>query len=1078
MSDIRNWLEEHGLGEFTAIFVEERVELETLPDLTEQDLKDLGFPLGSRKKLLRAISSLNEGSRVAPDLGPVESPPTTAMPSGGAERRQLTVMFCDLVGSTELAQRLDPEDLRLINRHYQELAREAIESHEGFVARYMGDGVLAYFGYPVAHEDDPELAVRAGHALIKALVENVAGEPIAARIGIATGPVVVGDLIGEGSSLENAVVGETPNLAARLQALAPPNGIVAAEATRRLVGDIFRFLALPAQDIRGFVQPVQAYQVGVELVGQSRFGAHAGTTLSPFLGREEEMELLMRRWHRAERGEGGAVLLIGDPGIGKSRLVEQLRLEAIASAGQVLLFQCSSNYRNTAFHPVLARLESTIRPYAQSELGTVHLIHDFVAGNGLEDDEETEVFASLLAEALGVDGVATPASLEALDADGKRRQLMSALGRFIENHARAAPLLCVFEDLHWADPSTIELLSHLVEGLSDEPILLLATTRTGFQPAWSDDPHARIVSLPRLSGTVAGALASAIAPLSNEALAQVVDRAGGNPLFIEELAQSLSNSAAGTRAAQLVPATLQDSLMARLDATGPGRAVAQCASVLGREFGRAMLRAAWDGDPPLLDAGVQAVVDAGLLYERTTTGGQQEYQFKHALVRDAAYSSLLRERRRVLHRRTAEQMIRLRSENARAASFEVIAHHLSEANDVAGALKYLFHAGEAAARISSYQECEAHLRQALALIERSEDPSAHDRNELEILVLLGPALMALYGYSAASVGEAYERARVLAEGLPEKSQLTAILNGLRLHYLCRLGPASGHETASALVAHAEVINDDASRIEGSKGLGTVLVWSGRFEEAGKELGRAIDLYDVCENADAMRLDSDSGLTCHSFISLVDWASGRIDKAIRHMETAQAIAHRARRTFGIGECMCFRALLLQLMREHDRAETTAKEAFELAVRHDYVLWQAMSSLVHGAALTAKGETGAGLESLLRADRLMTEMDYIVWRPIALAELGHVYGLRGDRDAALHHVDEALATIDRTKERFWQPEAHRYRGLILLDAGEVGAADEAFRHAVDCADELEHRMYSLRACTSLAMLALETGTSWPM
>lgn len=266
-----------------------------------------------------------------------------------AERRQLTVMFCDLVGSTELAQRLDPEDLRLINRHYQELAREAIESHEGFVARYMGDGVLAYFGYPVAHEDDPELAVRAAHALIKALVGNVAGEPIAARVGIATGPVIVGDLIGEGSSLENAVVGETPNLAARLQALAPPNGIVAAEATRRLVGDTFRFLALPSQNIRGFAQPVRPYQVGVELIGQSRFGAHAGSTLTPFLGREEEMELLLRRWHRAERGEGGAVLLVGDPGIGKSRLVEEVRLEAVASEAQVLFFQCSGNLPQHGF---------------------------------------------------------------------------------------------------------------------------------------------------------------------------------------------------------------------------------------------------------------------------------------------------------------------------------------------------------------------------------------------------------------------------------------------------------------------------------------------------------------------------------------------------------------------------------------------------------------------------------------------------------------------------------------------------------------------------------------------------------
>jgi tetratricopeptide (TPR) repeat protein len=486
-----------------------------------------------------------------------------------------------------------------------------------------------------------------------------------------------------------------------------------------------------------------------------------------------------------------------------------------------------------------------------------------------------------------------------------------------------------------------------------------------------------------------------------------------------------------------------------------------------------MLNAIWDGDPGSLGAGVRAILEAGLLYERTTTTGEEEFQFKHTLVRDAAYSSLLRERRRALHQRTAQHMIELRSVNPRAASPEGIAHHLTEADNISSALEYWLQAGEASARTSSYRECEAHIREALALLERAEDREAHARSELELLVLLGPALMALYGYSATAVGEAYERARALSERTRDKPHLTPILNGLRLFDLCRHGCAPGRKSAAALMSHADALGDDASRIEGCKALGSVSVWSGKLIDASELLERGIAIYEAGENADAMRLDSDSGLTCHSFLSLARWARGDVASAIRHMETAQQIAEEARRTFGINECMCFRALLLQLMGQNDRAEATAREALNLANQHDYVLWKAMSSLVLGAAQTANGDPARGLENLSAAYRLMTEMNYIVWRPLALVELGRAFEQREDQAKALEHLSEALAVIDRTDERFWQPEAYRTRGLVFKSQGEVRSAEDSYREAIDCADSLEHRMASLRACTSLLTLTLDTG-----
>ncbi len=1076
MDALSTWLNSRDLGKYYEAFAEAEIVLDDLSELNDDDLRELGLPMGPRRRFLKAVRESNDYKDQGDSLARSEARPDStdgdSSQPAEAERRQLTVMFADLVGSTELAQRMDPEDLRDINLRYQGAAKATIESVGGFVARYMGDGILAYFGFPVVHEDDPERAVRAGLALIDALDTPDIDIKLSVRVGIATGPVVVGDLIGEGGSRENAVVGETPNLAARLQGLASPGDVIVAEVTQRLVGGVFQFEALPTQSVKGFTDPVTPFRVGDEVFGRSRFDARTGARLSPFTGREEEIALLFRRWRHAETGEGEVVLLVGEPGIGKSRITDQVRLEALGRGGQFLLFQCSSYNRNSSFFPLLNQLESILLSRVGGGDLSYELMRDYFAGAHHANIDED---VSLIANALGVDSIEDPPELMLLDADARRLRTMFALVKFIEHFGGSEPLLCVFEDLHWADPSTVELLSHLIDRLARHPILLIATTRPGFNASWGDRSHCRVVSLSRLDDSHASTLASVVANLSPEAVEQVLDRAGGNPLYIEELSQAWMNvdtqMVGGLE--QVVPATLLDSLMARLDATGTGRAVAQCASTLGREFSQTMLSAIWDRDAELLESGLTAAVESGLIYVGSNAQGERKYIFKHALIRDAAYASMLRERRRTLHQKTADYLIELNEGGRRAAPYELIAHHLSEAFNLRAALDHWILAGEAAARTSSYRECEAHLRRGLSLIEETDDAVTHEADELELLVVLGPALMAQYGYSAPSVGEVYERARQLSESMVDRPHLTPILNGLRLHLQCRHGGIRGFEPARALLAHAELLDDDASRIEGRKAIGGIHLWSAQFDEAREQLRGAIALYEKGENMDEMRVDSDSGLTCHSFVSLVEWASGFADRSRRASEVAIVIANRSRRTFGLGEALSFRSLLLFLLRDNANAETIALQARQLAVRHNYVLWEAMSCMVLGSVRIARGDIPAGLNDLQNAGRILTEMEYKLWLPFYLTEIGHAHGCAGALDIAFERFDEALAMVARTDEYFWAPEIHRRKAFWLLRTDNPDAAEKAWIQAIDTASQHDHRASGLRAATDLAQHWISIG-----
>ena len=799
--DIAAWLRGLGLEQYEQAFRDNAIDAEVLPELTDADLEKLGMLLGHRKRLLKAIVELGP-STSHPDPSTDEIAVQTRAAEPIAERRQLTVMFVDLVGSTALASRLDPEDLREIIGAYHRCVADTVAHFGGFVAKYMGDGVLVYFGYPQAHENAAEQAVRAGLALVDAVRRLQEPEPLRVRIGIATGQVVVGDLITSGEGQERGVVGETPNLAARLQALAEPDAVVIGPQTRQLLGDLFEYRDLGAVEVKGFPEPIHPYQVVWESAVESRFEALHGATPTPLVGREEEVDLLQRHWHRAKSGEGRVVLLSGEPGIGKSRLTVALQERLQNEPHTRLRYFCSPHHQDSALHPTIAQLERA-------------------AGFERDDTPERKLdkLAALLAAASPEDG-ALLAELLSLPTEGrfpplqltpqrKKEKTFEALLRQLEDLARQGPVLMLFEDVHWIDPSSRELLDLVIERVPRLPVLLLVTFRPEFQPPWTGQAHVTILVLNRLDRREGAALVQRVVgtgELPSDVVAEIIERTDGVPLFVEELTKAvLEGGNAGivlSRAAATalnVPATLHASLMARLDRLGSAaKEVAQVGAVLGREFSYELLAAVAQRNAAELNAALDQLVVAGLAFRRGAPP-QATYLFKHALVQDAAYGTLLRGKRQELHRRVADVLEEKWPEIAEAQP-ELLAQHCAQAGLVEQATAYYTRAGQRALARSAMAEATAQLKKGLELLTSLPDSASRQRQELELQIGLGRVLIATQGFAAPAVGETYARARALCEQLDRPPQIVPVLYGQWVHHLLKGPLRVAQETRRRLAA--------------------------------------------------------------------------------------------------------------------------------------------------------------------------------------------------------------------------------------------------------------------------------------
>ena len=675
MQQIGEWLNGLGLGRYTQVFIENGIELDVLPDLSDQDLERMGVLLGHRRKLLRAAKGL---------VGAVQAMPAAQDGSDveqSAERRQLTVMFGDLVGSTALSTRFDPEDLRRVFRAYRDACMRVVARYDGHLAQFMGDGVMVYFGYPRAHEDDAERAVRAGLEIVAAVgwLRTPANERIEVRVGIATGLVVAGDLSTQGQ----AAVGETPNLAARLQAAAKPGTVVVAASTRRLLGELFRLRPLGGLTAKGIAEPVEAWIVEGETTSESRFEMVRGQRVTRFIGRAAEVALLEERRQKAWRGQGQIVHIVGEAGIGKSRFVSQFAERLLDQPHTRLGCQCSPYHTTSAFYPIIEHLKRAAGLNPGDPLDRqLDKLDTMVSQATARVNEVAPLFAALLS--LPAESRYRSSGMSA----GERRQrTLTAVIEQLEGLAGKQPVLVLFEDAHWADPSTLEVLDLIADRVRDLPILVLVTSRPEFAPRWASLAHAATLNLGRLDQTEVGAIISQISAgkaLPDEVAAQIVAKADGVPLFAEELTKTVLESGLLTEEPGryrldrplpplAIPTTLQDSLTARLDRLAPVKEIVAIGALIGREFSRAVLESVADRDPATLDAALDQLEEAELLF-RTHGSPDVRYRFKHALVQDAAYEGLLKSRRQVLHRRIAEVLCEKFPAIA-GAEPELIAHH-------------------------------------------------------------------------------------------------------------------------------------------------------------------------------------------------------------------------------------------------------------------------------------------------------------------------------------------------------------------------------------------------------------------
>jgi class 3 adenylate cyclase/predicted ATPase len=1080
MTGIAEWLASIGLGEYSQCFAENAIDLSVVPDLTEQDLKDLGVFLGHRRKMLRAIADMKGSVLATPLPGP------KPMPRTDAERRQLTIMCCDLVRSSELAVRLDPEDLRRVIGAYHTCIKEIIARYQGTIARYMGDGVLAYFGYPQAHEDAAEQATRAGLALVEAVagVQTDIGTELHVRVGIATGTVVVGDLIGEDAARAEAVVGETPNLAARLQAQAEPDTVLIAGTTRSLLGELFEYRMVGKVPIKGFGDPVPVWQVTGASAVDSRFEALHGTNLTPLVGREPEIALLLERWGRAKEGDGQVVLLSGEPGIGKSRIVQELRGRLSDELYTRVSHYCSPYHTSSPLYPVIALFERAAG-FDRTDTADAKLdkLEALLAPSATDVQEATRLLAAVLA--IPADHRYPPLALT------PQRQKQRTLELLVEQLAGLAgqrPVLAVYEDAHWIDPSTFELLGLVIQRVQRLPALVLITFRPEFVPPWTSHAHVTRLSLSRLTRRHGSDIALRVTGgrvLPAEVLEQIVSRTDGVPLFIEELTKAVVESGllqdaggrlelTGPLPPRAIPTTLHDSLMARLDRFAPVKEVAQIGAVFGREFSYQLLAAVIDIPAAQLDQALGQLVASELVFQRGTPP-EAMYSFKHALVQDTAYQSLLRSRRHQLHAKIARMMEERFPEIAEARP-ELLAHHFTEAGLASQAIVYRQRAGERDLERSAYAEAISQLKQGLELLEALPDRPDRVRQELGLRLALGSALTATRGYADPEVGDAYLQARELCRELGEAPpQLFPALHGLYRFYHVRGQLQAAREPGEQLLKMAVSVQDSGLFVEAHRALGVPLFWLGDVTPALENLEQGARLYRAQKHrSHASMFGIDPGVVCLSYGALALWHLGHPEQAYNRSCEALALARTSSHHHSLALALVFAAWLHQFRREPQAAREHAEAAIAICAEQGFPLFMSMGTILRGWALGQEGHGEEGGAQMRRGLADLRATGAGLWQPTFLSLIAEADGRIGQAQRGLEVLGEAMAIVDRNDERFYEAELHRLKGELLLSIpADSSDAERCFRIALEIAGRQRAKSLELRAAFSLARLCAKEG-----
>jgi class 3 adenylate cyclase/predicted ATPase len=1001
-----------------------------------------------------------------------------------AERRQLTVMFVDLVGSTALSSRLDPEDLREVMRRYQDAVAGAVTRYGGHVAKYLGDGVLAYFGWPRAHEDQAERAVRAGLDAV-AVVSGLKLDgdiELNARAGIATGEVVIGDLVGEAG----AVSGETPNLAARLQEVAEAGQVVIGAATRQLIAGAFELDGLGARALKGFAETIPVWRVVGERGVESRFEAAHGASLTPFVGREHEIGLLLDRWQQAKGGEGQVVLLSGEAGIGKSRITQTLR-ERIAEEPHIRLrHQCAPYYASTALHPFIRQLELAAGFAPDDSAGTrLDKIETLLTGPAETRVEVAPLFAALLSVPAGD----RYPPLELAPQRLKEKTLEALCDQVVALAARR-PVLIIFEDVHWADPTTQEALELTIDRIQNAPLLVVITSRPEFTPPWHGYAHVTALALNRLGGEHCASIVANVTggkALPEEVLDQIIAKTDGVPLFVEELTKTMVESGilqekddryelTGPLPPLAIPSTLQDSLMARLDRLASVKAVAQIGAAIGREFSHQLLAEVSPARDSELDDALEQLVASELVYRRGRAP-DAKYVFKHALVQDAAYGSLLKSRRQELHRKIATALQEVFPATAETEP-EILAHHYGEANLTKSAIDHWQRAGRRASECSANAEAVASFERGLALLDRLSEGPERDRLELDLKLGLGPALISIVGYAAPEVADLYIRARELCERVGDEAQLFPVLYGLWVNR-----QQSGQlETARMIAAEAldlaEQRADTEYLLQAHHCAWTTFYSLSDLRSCRRHAEEGTTLYDMEQHRHHAFLygGHDAGVCGQMHLAWTSWFLGRVDESVAHAETAKAMAGELDHPFTMVQGFFCSSLVHVFRREREMVKAEADVVAALTAEHRVAPhYRAAAEILRGWALVARTRPEDSIGRIRQGISDWRATGAGIRLSLFLALLAEVHRDSGQFDAGLEVLDEALALVEPSGERKWEPEIHRLaRELRLLrDPGDTAEAEAAFGRAVEVAHGLPARTLELRAATSLARLWRDQG-----
>lgn len=1083
--DIDGWLRGIGLSEYAEMFRANDIGIELLGRLTNDDLKDIGVAsLGHRKKLLEAIAGLARPASVPSELESSEPQARDA-----AERRQVTVVFSDLVGSTALSGQMDPEDLRELISAYQTCVAETVRRHGGFVAKYLGDGVLVYFGYPQAHEDDAEQAVRAGLEIIAAVTALKTPVPLQTRVGIATGLVVVGDLIGSGQAQERGIVGETPNLAARLQGIAEPNMVVIAEDTRKLLGNLFDLEDLGQKELKGIAGSTRAFAALRASSEASRFEALHASGLTALVGRTEETALLLRLWSKAKGGEGQVVLLSGEAGIGKSRVTAALLEHLSGEPHTRLRYFCSPQHTDSAFYPIIGQMERAAG-LSRDDTAAARLEKlDALLAQSSTSPQDAALFADLLS--LPNDGRYPSLNLTP---DERRRKTLEAFSSQLEVLSRVRPVLMVFEDAHWADPTSLEAFGRIVDRIRPLRVLLLVTFRPEFVPPWVGRPDVTTHTIHRMAERDVDAIIDGVArnqPIPESVRREIIDRTDGIPLFVEEMTKAVLEAQSESSAKQLVasapssahavPASLHASLMARLDRLGSAKDLAQIGAAIGREFSHALLAAVAGKSEADLGSALDRLIAAGLLF-RQGAPPRATYLFKHALVQDAAYGTLLRDARRGLHARIADVLESQFKEIAKNQP-ELLARHCAEAGLTEKAVGLWGKAGQRSLERSALVEAVEQLTRAIGLIAALPPTPALRREEIKLQVALITPLFHLKGYAAPETKAAAERAnllieqaKALGEPLEDPLLLYSVLYGVWVaNYIAFNGDAM-RDLAAQFLALAEKHGSVVPIVVAHRIMAVSLLCTGDIVEARLHSDQAAALHDPAVHRPvATRFGQDIGVSVLAYRSLGSWLLGYPRASLVDIESAVDAAREIGQAATLMFVLTHSALTHLVSRDYAAAKEEAEELAAVASDKGAVFWKAIGTVAQGWVFALSGKASDAADLLTSGLAAFRSTGSTLWMPLHMSCLAIAYRDLDRFDEAWRSIGEAMTAIETTGERWYEAEVLRVAGELAMKSPErdTAKAEMFFDKALKVARHQQARSWELRAAMSMARLWREQG-----